>query len=382
MKKIIFSEIDKKIAELNSFIYTNPELGYQEIKACKKNIEIFSQMNFKCSVPYPSELPSAFKIEFGEGDKIVAFMSEYDALKDLGHACGHNLIATAAAKAFVETAKCMQENELSGRIVLIGTPAEENFGGKVDLINLGFFDNIDLALISHPHNSTCCSKGAVAVSRFDVIFRGKSAHASIDPDSGINALDAMIVLFNSVGLKRQQMDSKSQIHGIITNGGVAPNIIPDYTEAFFYLRADQDEKLEKLIEQFEDMVKGAALTSGCEWVLRERNHSYSTEKINLPLKEEVRVQLRENMSDFSKEELMISSDYANVSQIVPTVNFFFNITGEREEIPLHSTEFRNSAGSSFAFEQALKCGSILSNLALKYLTDLKFQQEVDTDFVS
>ncbi|UDQ98696.1 amidohydrolase [Lentisphaerota bacterium WC36G] len=373
--KINFSKIEQRLAELNQYIFNNPELGYQEFKACQRHIDIFTELGFDCSIPYPDELPTAFKVEYGSGFPTVVFMSEYDALKDLGHACGHNLIATAAAKAFLETANYLHENNIGGKIILLGTPAEENFGGKVDLINNGAFDGVDLALISHPHNYSCCSAGAVAVSRYDVIFEGKSAHASLDAEAGINALDAMISFFNSVGLYRQQMDNSCQVHGIISQGGVAPNIIPDYTEAFFYLRADDDRKLTKLAERFAQMVQGAALATGCKGIVHERKHPYTTEKINLPLKKLIRKYLENKMVDFTENELKISSDYANVSQIVPTANVFFNITKD-DIIPLHSTEFYEAAISEFAFEQALKCGEILSEVAIEYFSDRQLQIDI------
>lgn len=362
--------------ELCMFIYDNPELGFEEIKAAEIQKNFLEERGFTVTFPYSEKLKTAFRSEFQNGDgPTVIFMSEYDALKGLGHACGHNLIASAAVKAFTDAAELMRANDIKGKIVLLGTPAEEGYGGKCYLINEHAFDNADIALISHPFHVAGLGPNTMGISHLQVEFFGKSAHASMAPEHGINALDAMISLFNAVGAYRQKMAKTCQIHGVITDGGKAPNIIPDYTKAYFYTRSHVQADHKQIDEDFIRMAEGAAMTAGCTSKVSNSSPRYES-SISVPALEKV---LAEEMTKSGLElkniDQRLSSDFGNVANILPTVNIFFPVS-DTEAPKLHTTEFLAAAGTKYAFEQALKAGEAMAKTAIRYLTDAALRQAV------
>lgn len=362
--------------EICSFIYKNPELGFKEIKAAEAQKNFLEERGFTVSFPYSEKLKTAFRAEFqnGEGPTVI-FMSEYDALQGLGHACGHNLIASAALKAFTDTAELMRVNNIKGKIVILGTPAEEGYGGKCYLINEHAFDNADIALISHPFHMAGIGPETMGISHLQVEFFGKSAHASMAPEYGINALDAMITLFNAVGLYRQKMAKSCQIHGVISDGGKAPNIIPNYTRALFYTRSHVQADHKKIDEDFIDMVEGAAKMTNCTCKISNSSPRYESSR-TVPAMEKV---LLEEMTaaglNVEKINQRLSSDFGNVANILPTVNVFFPVS-ESGAPKLHTTEFLQAAGTQYAFEQAMKAGTALSKAAIRFLTDPVLRQTV------
>ncbi|MFA6816885.1 MAG: peptidase dimerization domain-containing protein, partial [Lentisphaeria bacterium] len=207
----------KIIQELASFLYRNPETANNEFKACKKQVEILESMGFQVTVPY-SSIPTSFRAEykspFAKNDcKTICFLSEYDALENMGHACGHHLIASAAFAGFLASVNLCETEKLNAKILLLGTPAEEGYGGKVQLLNAGAFENIDCCLITHPYYNTYLDSGTMAASRYKIKFLGKSSHAGNAPQDGVNALDSMITFFSSIGLYRQQMQKGNMVHG-------------------------------------------------------------------------------------------------------------------------------------------------------------------------
>lgn len=355
-----------QLKEISDFIHDNPELGYNEMQAAKIQADFLCGLGFEVSFPYP-QFPTAFVAEFvpewaDSDSKRVAFFSEYDALKGLGHACGHNLIAVSALSAFLHSVEKIKEKKLNLQVILFGTPAEENFGGKIDLQKLNAFKDIDYGFITHPYYRSGLDSGTLAVSRFDVEFHGKSAHAATAPNEGINALDAMILLFNSIGLYRQQMDKKSMIHGIITNGGQMANIIPELTEAHFYLRTTENEKLAVLEKQFAQMVEAAGLATNCRSVCKNRPNTYLASKKSDKLENLIKNEFKKINWDYSYINEKISSDYANLSQDFPLCNFFFGVCGNGEKIALHTKEFKAAAKSDYAFKQAIMAGQIIANV--------------------
>lgn len=364
------------LKELCTFIYQHPELGFAEFESSRIQKEYLEDRGFTVTFPYSGNLQTAFRSEFTNGDgPTVIFMSEYDALKGLGHACGHNLIATAAVKAFIDAADIMKKDNIKGRIVLLGTPAEEGFGGKCYMIEENAFDNADIALISHPFEVSGIGPTTMGISHLQVEFFGKSAHASMAPEHGINALDAMISLFNAVGLYRQKMAKSCQIHGIISDGGKAPNIIPDYTKALFYTRSYIQEDHQNIDKDFIRMAEGAAMTANCTCKISNSSPRYESSK-SVPALEKV---LSEEMTNAGmKLETItqrLSSDFGNVANILPTVNIFFAVSPSGSP-KLHTTEFLQAAGTDYAFEQALKAGEAMAKTAIRYFSDADLRNAV------
>lgn len=364
--------------DLCNFIYNNPELGFCEFKAAEKQKQFLEERGFTVSFPYGEDLKTAFRCEYGNSGPVVIFMSEYDALKGLGHGCGHNLIATAAMKAFIETAEYLKKNNTPGKAVLLGTPAEEGFGGKVYLIEKHAFDGADIVLISHPFHLAGIGPSTMGISHLQVEFFGKSAHASMAPECGINALDAMLMLFNSVGLYRQQMAKSCQIHGVIIDGGKAPNIIPDYTKALFYTRSHISSDHTAIDEAFKHMAEGAALATNCTCKVSNSSPRYEASKTNNALQKVMLEKMALAGLKISDIEQRLSSDFGNVSNIVPTVNAFFPVS-ESSSPKLHTTEFLKAAGTQFAFEQSLKAGMAMAQTAIQYFEDETFRQSVNAE---
>jgi len=386
MNSFIFSALkdieanEVEIKKISTFIHNNPEIAFEEKKACKLQVDFLKGNGFEVETPF-KELPTAYKAETGKGTPVFCIMSEYDALQEIGHACGHNLIAASALAAGIAMKKAMEKDKIPGKLIVMGTPAEEGRGGKVSLLEKGAFEGIDAAILSHPFNKTITDCGWLSISRFDVIFRGRSAHAAVNPESGLNALDAMNLLFMGIGAWRQQLPESSRLHGVITKGGNLPNIIPDHTEAYFYLRAEKTKIHKAMEERFSNIVKGAALMTGCECELLRLENPYTSNIYNKPFDDQFYdfAEAAGLQPQRAEKTGRISSDFANVSQIMPCSNFFFEIT-QGKDYPLHSVEFRDAAATDYAFTQAMKIGAVMAATGIKYLTDKTFRQQVRQDF--
>ncbi len=376
---IITDEIKEQVKDVTDKIFSNPELGFEEKKAVAWQVELLEKHGFNVEVP-AGKLDTAFKASFGNEGPSFCFMSEYDALPDIGHACGHNLIAGGALAAGITFKNILKKDNIPGRIVIMGCPAEEGKGGKLPLIKENAFAGIDAALICHPYNKTLTECGWLSVSRFNVSFRGKPAHASVSPWEGQNALDAAMLLFSGVNAWRQQLPEASRVHGIINKGGSAPNIIPDYSECFFYVRADNEKTHSMMEERFRRIAEGAALMTDTSVECKRFDNAYASALYNRPLDEEY----YKLANDAGLNPIMAerrgrgSSDFANVSQILPCINLFYGIADK--DISLHSVEFRDAAGSAHGFEQTMKTAGIMIDIAFRYITDKSFKEAVDQDF--
>src|SRR2546426_1459875 len=244
-KDDISQAVDRLADELDALskkIHDNPELAYQEIKACAWLSEFLGKQGFKVEQGVGG-VETAFRatIETGEGPTI-AILCEYDALPGIGHACGHNVIAAAGAGAGAALAALKQQLP-RGRIQVVGTPGEEGGGGKVRLVHGGVFKGVDAAMMIHGWDKWIPQQDLLGIVRVGFEFTGQAAHASADPWEGVNALDAVIQTFNNVSMLRQQVRSQCRIHGIITHGGAAPNIIPEFAAATFYVRAPKLDEM-------------------------------------------------------------------------------------------------------------------------------------------
>src|SRR2546428_10736443 len=245
VKDAIAQAVDRLADELEALskqIHANPELGYKEVKACAWLSEFLGKQGFKVEQGVGG-VDTAFRatIETGEGPT-VAILCEYDALPGIGHACGHNVIATAGAGAGAALA-AIRARLPKGRIHVIGTPAEEGGGGKIKLIRAGLFKTVDCAMMIHGFDRTLLHQDHLGIVRAGFEFRGKASHASADPWEGVNALDGCIQMFNNVAMLRQQARPDCRIHGIITHGGAAANIIPEHAAALFYVRAPRIDQM-------------------------------------------------------------------------------------------------------------------------------------------
>jgi amidohydrolase len=365
IKQIIKGHKDK-IFEISKEIFDNPETGYQEYNSSRILKEYLESTGFEVQHPY-CNLETAFRADYGKGSPCFCIMCEYDALPVIGHACGHHLIAAASVAGAVAVKEIMGKHSLPGSVVILGTPAEEGAGGKIDLLEAGAFEDIEACILCHPYSQTGIDPGDLAVSRFDVEFTGKSAHAAAAPDQGVNALDAINLLFSGVNAWRQHIPDSSRVHGIITKGGAAANIIPEHAAGNFYLRSLSNDDCANMEERFRDIVKGAALMTGCEYKCNKLRNSYLANKVYQTFDHFVESELSKAGMNPEKICGRISTDYGNVSQFIPGCNFMFSVTEKKSNAALHSEEFKKLAATPYAFEQCLKAGEIMAIAALEFL---------------
>lgn len=266
-----FESVEAELKEISRWMYEHPEIAFQEHESSRRLAEFLGAHGF--AVEYPAYgLDTAFAARAGTAGPEVVICAEYDALPGVGHACGHNIIATAALGAGVAVAGLA--DELGFRVTVLGTPAEEARGGKVDLIRAGAFAGAAASMMIHPAPEDEVDPIALAIKHVSVTFRGKDAHASAAPWEGINALDAFVQLYVNVSTFRQQMLPTDKLHGIPTHGGDAPNIIPSRVESEWYVRALTKERMEWLDTRFVAMAEAAALATGCTVEFAQTGHEY------------------------------------------------------------------------------------------------------------
>jgi amidohydrolase len=370
----------EELKDLAFEIHDNPELGLQEYKACALQVELLRKYGFEVEEKYLG-IETAYRAKYKgmkKGPKI-AMLAEYDALPKIGHACGHNLIAMVSVGAGI----AMREyaDEFGGEIYVFGTPAEESKGKKVEMTNKGAFDDIDVAMMAHPAYMNTDSVRLLAIKSYSIEFFGRGAHSAASPEEGLNALDAMISFYNSVNALRQQTKPDSRLHGIITDGGTAANIVPDYTRALFNMRANEEEYLIELCDKVFDCAKGAALATGCKVEINKADEHFKNVKHNKVLSELNAVQLeRLGLPVVRLGEMIFpgSSDIGDVSYVCPAIQGGFDIT---KNVPctVHTPEFAEYARSEYAIDNSMNIikGFVLTGIELMTKPDkLKEIKEV------
>jgi amidohydrolase len=377
------------ILDVGDDIHAHPELGMEEHHAHKLLTSTIGSFGFTLDRD-AGGLETAFKArKRGQGDgPRIAFLAEYDALPGLGHGCGHNLIASSNLAAAIGIGAVI--DEVGGEVLLVGTPAEENYGGKAIMIGNGAFEDIDVALSSHHGGHECelpreyPDGTCLAVSSRRFIFRGQTAHAAADPEKGINALNAVIALFNGIDAMRQHVTPDARIHGIITHGGTAPNVVPDYAVAEFLFRAATREKVNDLVARGEKIAEGAAMMTGARVEIETPAPDYDDMLPSYSLSQIVRDQLetvglQETERAPATGPGAYSTDLGNVSRAVPTSALTFAIS----EVPIngHSKEVVDGSISEMGRENALRTGKALALAALELLTDEDAYETVRQEFV-
>lgn len=370
-----------QIISVSHQIHDRPELGYEEVFASQLLSKTLEDFGFEVEMGFAG-MPTAFCARKGKGDgPKVAFLAEYDALPEVGHACGHNVIATTALSAGIGLGSII--NEIPGEVLVIGTPAEETDGGKVNMVKQGSFDQIDAALMAHPYNGDFALTGAPAYDAIEVSFFGKASHAAAAPWDGVNALDAMLLTFTNINALRQQMRPDGRIHGVITKGGTAPNIIPEYTQARFYVRAAHRAYLNILVEQFTACVRAAAEATGTRLEMHNYENSFDEMVNNETLAYRVKdylEQVFENKPIRRAPDTFGSVDMGNVSRVVPGIHLLVDIT-DNAPFGLHTREFAKAASSEVADRVILRSGKALGLAGYDLLTDPSFLQTVRKEFL-
>ena len=332
--------------DLSHRVHANPEIAFEERRASAWTAELLGRHGFEVERP-AGGLETAFVARWrgtGKGP-VVALAGEYDALPGVGHGCGHNLMCSSSAGAAIAAASALGR-DFGGEIRFIGTPAEEAGNGKVHLIQAGVFDDVDLCLQIHPSDSNSAEIFCLAVIEVGVTFHGTLAHASADPWLGKNALDAIVLLHTMVAQWRQHLKPGERTHGIITNGGAAPNIVPDLTAGRWYLRTPVDEDIDPMIERFRAMADAAAAATGCRVELKIDPMNRCRTMLNSPALLEVwrRHLAAAGIADDPVDPNAGSTDMANVSHEVPTIHPYMSIAPRGT--PGHSHQFAEHAGGA------------------------------------
>ncbi len=369
IKSTVREAIDKlqpKLIDLSKRIHRNPEIKFEEYKASQWLSEAAEEAGFRMEKPIGG-LETAFRASYsgsGEGPT-VAFLAEYDALPKLGHACGHNLMGTASLGAALGMRTVM--DELPGSIQLIGTPGEEGGGGKVILVEAGVFDGVDVAMLFHPSGKTVLWKHALARRKLFIEFFGKSVHAASYPEKGINALDATIQTFQNINALRQHIEDSARIHGVITHGGEAPNIIPDYSACLFYVRAMDDDYCDELLEKVKNCARGASIATGAR-VEMEMQGAYKSLRTNMPLAQTFKANLEAlgwEFDDVDPTKRIGSTDMADVSHATAAIHPCLSI-GPKDLVG-HSTEFAEAAASEKGQQAMIAAAKALATTAVDIL---------------
>ena len=370
-KQRVIIQIDglqDKLWEIVTRLYENPELAFQETESAKLITETLSKAGFEIEKGVGG-LETAFiaKKSNHTNTPVVAILAEYDALPEIGHACGHNLIAAAAVGAGLGVLSVL--DELSGEIRVVGTPAEEKGGGKRILADAGIFADVDAAMMFHPSTKNMVSRGSLASMRLHIEFFGKTAHAAASPQEGINAVDAMILLFNSINAMRQHFEIKDRVAGIITHGGDAANIIPGYTSAEFSIRGETDDRRTQVLEKVIACAESAALATGC--ILKYEAHpGYSSIIPNPTLARLVKNNLEilgRDVIDPEANERMGSTDMGNVSRVVPALHpYLATIT---DDIAGHTVEYREMCMTEVGKASMLDAAKALAMTAVELLAE-------------
>jgi amidohydrolase len=263
------AEVEEELREISRWMYENPEVSEQEYATSARLAAFLDKHGFQVEHPAYG-VDTAFAARTGSGGPHVIVCAEYDALPGVGHACGHNLIATAALGAGVALIGAAAQLEF--RLTVLGTPAEETRGGKVDLIEVGAFEGVAAALMVHPAPTDLADPKELAIRQLDVTFFGKPSHAAMAPGLGVNALDAFVQAYVNISTLRQALVPGDRVHGIVTHGGEAP--IPATVGSSWYVRAESAERLRTIYRRVLDCFKAAAIATGCSWEAGEPEHAF------------------------------------------------------------------------------------------------------------
>ena len=372
LKTKICGAVDALAGELEAIshkIHANPELCFKEEKAAAWLTEFLEQKGLKVERGIGG-LPTAFRatVPGSAPGPTIAIMAEYDALPKIGHACGHNVIATSGAGAGAALAVALGTLPFAGAIHVIGTPAEEGGAGKVRLMNAGAFKGVEAALMIHPRCGTRIWRPSLGIIKVNAEFHGKAAHASSWPWRGANALNAVIQLFVGLDAMRQQLRPEARVHGIISHGGDQPNIIPEHTAAEFYLRSESKAYLQELFRRFEGCAQGAATATGCTVTITTDPIVHDPLKPNVAMaalfeKNLERIDFPVDPED--PEAGYGSTDCGNVSQVIPTIHPYIRISPDG--VPGHSREFAEWAKSPMARTGMVAAAKALAMTALDLL---------------
>ena len=381
LKSRIFEVIDnhaERVIALAKEIHAKPEIGNEEVFASGVLSEYLREFGFQVDLGVAGHDTAFYAVkDSGIEGPTIAFLAEYDALPGLGHACGHNIIGTTSVAAGIALSEVIAET--GGNVVVLGTPAEEggpNGSAKGSFVRHGFLKNVDVALMIHPAGRTSLTGPTLAVDPLDFHFYGKSAHASGSPEKGINALDSVIQLFNGINALRQHVTSDVRIHGIITHGGDAPNIVPDYASARFFIRAENWAKAEAVSTRIRAIAEGAALATGATVKVERFQNEVQDFVLNNVLDSVIHEELESHGEVVFTERGrgLGSTDAGNISYAVPTAHPHIKIGPD--DLIAHTNEFREAANSELGYKGLVTGAKSLAGTAYRLLSEPELLHQV------
>ena len=377
----IVESLKPELLALSHAIHQEPELALEEFKAAARLTEAVENHD----LPVQREsfgLKTAYVSEFGDGPAI-AILSEYDALPGVGHACGHNIIATAGLGAALALAKLGKR--LPGRVRYLGTPAEERFGGKEMIAREGAFDRVDAAMMIHPANLNITTMPCIAISEVEVTYHGRAAHASAMPYRGLNALDAVVNAYQSIAQLRQHIRQTERIHGIITDGGLAANIVPERASCRFYVRAVDVHDLAELKKRVQACFEAGALATGCRADIRWGNTDYLDLKTSWPMAGAFEKNaVARGREFFPTKDIPAgfagSTDMGNVSHRVPSIHPMLAVAPAG--VIIHNAEFATWAASPEGDKGVIDGAIAMAQTALDLMMDPALLTSAKKDFAA
>jgi amidohydrolase len=391
-KNNIYTKVDElkeDLLKLSRDIHSNPEIKWEEFLAVENISKLLNKYDIKTNVI--KDLPTAFTatIKGNSEGPVIAFLAEYDALPDIGHACGHNLIAITNVGAFLGFLAL--NGDFPGEVRLIGTPAEEADGGKITLLEKKIFEDIDISLSSHgsSHETIFWENvpmgEGMSLAEFPIVyeFYGKSSHAAASPEKGLNALNAVLHLFSGIDSIRQHVTDDVRIHGIITEGGKAPNIVPDFCSADFLIRSKSTSYLENLRNKINNIAQGAALMTGTELKIITTDIGYKDVIPNTTI-----AGIGKNMID--EMDIIIDpqppnkygsgggTDFGNISHVMPS--YAFNFAVSQTPVTGHSPDMEKASISDLAHKNSICVAKAMASTALLLIEDESIYNKVQTEF--
>ncbi|HET6478201.1 MAG TPA: M20 family metallopeptidase, partial [Dehalococcoidales bacterium] len=384
LKSRVISEIENhrdELKDLSLRIHSNPETAFQEEKAATWLTDYLKEKGFYIEKGICG-LATAFRAGYGKGKPVIALLAEYDALPKLGHACGHNIIATSAVGAGIAAKLAVEE--FGGTVQVMGTPGEEMYGGKVYMVRKGAFKGVDAAMMVHPAGLNTAVTKFLACQPLEVEFFGKPAHAAARPEVGINALEAMLMSYAAINSLRQHIRDSARIHGIITDGGEAANIVPAHTAGHFIVRAAEDSYLDELKERVLNCFIGAATATGARLKYKWGEARYAPLCNNFTL---ARI-FRKNLQSLGRRVHLVdprigigSSDIGNVSQVVPSIHPLIAIASARAVT--HSPQFADTAASEAGMRGLIDAAKALAMTVVDLMAEpamlIKAKKELEQD---
>ncbi|KAI8381350.1 uncharacterized protein BYT42DRAFT_634594 [Radiomyces spectabilis] len=380
------NNISAELRKISLDLHDNMETGMKEYHAHDVLTKFLEEQGFKVT-RHAYGMKTAFTAEYSRGSgRRIGFCAEYDGLPGLGQGCGHNLIAISGLASAVGVKAVLESGKASGKVILYGTPAEELSIGKIVLVEKrAFQDNVDVCLMLHPAAVDHQYGAMIAIHDVKVEFFGKPTHASASPWEGVNALDAMVQAWNSISMMRQQLLPTDRIHGIITDGGSAPNVIPAHTSAFFFVRTTKYTQIQRLMKKMEASFEAAAMATGCEvkWTWREIGVTKDVIQNDVMAETYAEYMKKTGIRFPSREEQIKagggSTDMGNVSYEVPCIHPLYGIHTTASN---HTVEFTAAARTEAAHKDTINASKALSLTGIKVLLDADYFDAVKRDFAN